>query len=739
MSSPTMADSCTPLRARARAWYFASTAAPAVAAWLAVLPAATAGQTAHGAQRPDEPVAAVRPHELTIHGHTRVDEYYWLRERESPEVIAYLEAENAYTEAMTAHTAGLRDTLYQEIRGRERQDEQSAPTRDGGWLYYTRFVPGQDYPINARRRGSMSAPEEILLDQNEAARGHGYYSGFVVPSPDHSMIAIVEDTVGRRNWSVRFRDLATGEVLPVVIDSTDGDLAWASDGRTVFYVTREPETLRSYRVWRHRIDQPQAADAMVYEEPDPEYNLGVTRTRSGEFIRIGSFQTESTEFRLIPADRPYDQPRVFAPRRDDHLYWIDHHVDDFYVVTNSGDAENFRLMRAPESATSEAEWVEVIPHRSDVLVEDATVFRSHVVISERREGLLQLRVVPLAVGAGAEHYVEFDEPAYVAWPTQNAEFDTPVLRYVYASMTTPNTWYDYDMTTRERTLVKQQEVLGGFDPARYRTERLWATARDGMRVPVSVVYARETRIDGSAPLLVYGYGSYGASMDASFSSARLSLLDRGFVYAIAHIRGGQEMGRNWYETGRLMHKMNTFTDFIDVTGFLVERGYGDADRVYAWGGSAGGLLVGAVMNLRPDLYDGVIAAVPFVDVVTTMLDETIPLTTFEYDEWGNPNEPEAYRYMLSYSPYDNVTAQAYPNLLVTTGLHDSQVQYFEPAKWVARLRARRTDDNMLLLKTEMEAGHGGPSGRERRWRDTAFQYAFLVDLARTAEARRPMP
>ena len=711
---------------RARAYLLAC------ALLVATLPAAA--QTA----RPQEPVAAPRPHELTIHGQTRVDEYYWLRERENPEVISYLEAENAYTEAMTAHIEGLRDTLYREIRGRERQDDQSAPTRDGGWLYYTRFVTGQDYPINARRRGSMDATEEVLLDQNEAARGHGYYSGFVVPSPDHSMIAIVEDTVGRRFYSVRFKDLATGAILPVAIDSTDGDLAWANDGRTVFYVTKDPETLRSYQVWRHRIDQPQDADAMVYEEADAEFNLGVTRTRSGEYIRIGSFQTLSTEYRLIDANRPFSQPRVFAPRRDDHLYYIDHHVDDFYVYTNSGESENFRVMRTAENATGESNWVEVIPHRADVLVEDVTVFRDYMVVSERSEGLLRMRVMPLTTRE-APHYVAFDEPAYVAWPTQNADFDTRVLRYVYASMTTPTTWYDYDMRSRGRTLVKRQEVLGDFDPADYRTERLWATARDGTRVPVSVVYRTDTRLDGNAPLLVYGYGSYGSSTDPSFSSARLSLLDRGFVYAIAHIRGGQEMGRAWYERGKLMDKMNTFTDFIDATEFLIEEGYGDPDRVYALGGSAGGLLMGAIMNLRPDLYDGIVAAVPFVDVVTTMLDETIPLTTFEYDEWGNPNEPDAYRYMLSYSPYDNVTAAAYPNLLVTTGLHDSQVQYWEPAKWVARLRARRTNEALLLLKTEMEAGHGGPSGRERRWRDVAFQYGFLVDLARTAEARRLVP
>ena len=703
-----------------------------------VFAAPLSAQSAQNGHRPEEPVAAARPHELTTHGHTRVDEYYWLRERESPEVIGYLESENAYTMAMTAHTEGLRDTLYTEIRGRERQDDQSAPARDGGWLYYTRFVAGQDYPINARRRGSMNAPEQILLDQNEAARGHGYYAGFVVPSPDHRTIAIVEDTVGRRFWSVRFIDAETRRPVGVAIDSTDGDLAWAADNRTVFYVTKDPETLRSYQVWRHRLDQSQDGDAMVYEEADAEFNLGVSETRSGEFIRIGSFQTMSTEYRLIPADRPFAQPRLFAPRRDDHLYYIDHHVDDFYVTTNSGDSRNFRVMRAPENATSEAEWTEVIAHRDDVLVEDVTVFRDYMVVSERKEGLLQLRVMPLRTRE-AEHYVAFDEPAYVAWPTQNADFETTTLRYVYASMTTPNTWYDYDMRSRQRTLVKQQEVLGGFDPTRYRTERLWATARDGTRVPVSVVYRRDTRLDGNAPLLVYGYGSYGSSTDASFSSARLSLLDRGFVYAIAHIRGGQEMGRAWYEGGKLMNKMNTFTDFIDATEFLVREGYGDPERVYALGGSAGGLLVGAVMNLRPDLYDGIIAAVPFVDVVTTMLDETIPLTTFEYDEWGNPNERAAYDYMLSYSPYDNVSAQAYPNLLVTTGLHDSQVQYWEPAKWVARLRAMRTDDNMLLLKTEMEAGHGGPSGRERRWRDTAFQYGFLVDLARTADERRVHP
>ena len=680
----------------------------------------------------EPPVAAVEPHPMTIHGDTRVDDYYWLNQREDPEVIAYLEAENAYTDALMEDTEALQDSLYREIKGRIKQDDSSVPVRMDDFFYYTRYEEGADYPINARREGSMDAPEEFLLDQNELAEGHGYFSvaGFQ-PSPNHQLLAFAEDTVGRRIYTIRFKDLESGEMLEGEIPGTGGNFVWANDNRTVFYTERDPQTLRTFQVFRHEIGTDPAQDELVYQEDDEEFSIYLGKTRSDEYLLIGSGQTLSTEYRYLDADDPTGEWNVFLPRQPDHEYQIDHRGDYFYVRTNRGGAKNFKLERTPVTNTAEAAWEEVIPHREDVLLQDFDLFQDHLVLNERRNGLVQLRVRDFT--DDSEHYVEFEEPAYLAYPTGNAEFDTDVLRYGYTSMTTPSSTYDYNMETREKTLLKRDEVLGGFDPADYRTERLYATARDGTRIPVSLVYRQDTPLDGTAPLLVYGYGSYGNSMDATFSHARLSLLDRGWVYAIAHIRGGQEMGRDWYEQGKLLHKKNTFTDFIDATEYLVEQDYGDPDEVFAMGGSAGGLLMGAVINLRPDLYQGVIAAVPFVDVVTTMLDPTIPLTTFEYDEWGNPNDPEYYEYMLSYSPYDNLEAKEYPNLLVTTGLHDSQVQYWEPAKWVAKLRTMKTDDNLLLLKTEMEAGHGGASARDERYRETAFEYGFLIDLAREAE------
>lgn len=684
---------------------------------------------------PMPPVAEPRPHTLSIHGHDRVDEYFWLREREDPEVIRYLEAENEYTEEVMGHTAGLRDTLFQEIRGRIDQSDSSVPVRDGGYLYYTRYEEGKQYPIFARRQGSMDAPEQVLIDANEMAAGHGYFAvGARAVSPDGNLLAFSVDTVGRRFYNLRFRDLRTGELLPETIGSITANVAWATDNRTLFYTRQDPATLRSYQIYRHRIGTDPAADELIYQEDDPTFSSYVFRTKSDRYLMVVSSQTLSTEYRYLDADDPDGELRVFLPRERNHEYRLDHFGEHFYVVTNDGGARNFKLVRTPVGATSRADWEEILPHREDVLLQGIEIFRGHMVATERRDGLIQLRVRPWS-GDG-EHYIDFGESAYLAYVGPNPEYDTDVLRFGYTSMTTPTSTYDYEMSTRERTLLKREAVLGGFDPADYVTERLYATARDGTRVPISLVYRRGLERDGSNPLLLYGYGSYGASRDATFSSARLSLLDRGFVYALAHVRGGQEMGRSWYEDGKLLRKMNTFTDFIDVAEHLVEAGFTRPDRMYAQGGSAGGLLVGAVMNLRPDLFHGVIAAVPFVDVVTTMLDASIPLTTFEYDEWGNPNDREYYEYMLSYSPYDNVEARDYPHLLVTTGLHDSQVQYWEPAKWVARLRARKTDDNRLLLRTNMEAGHGGASGRYRQYEDTAFQWAFLIDLAREATGTR---
>ncbi len=681
------------------------------------------------------PVAGREPHEMTIHGDTRVDPYYWLNQREDPEVIAYLEAENAYTQAMMRGTEALQDSLYREIKGRVRQDDRSVPVRNDGFFYYSRFEEGADYPLNARKRDSLDAPEQILLDQPASARGHGYFavSGFQ-PSPDHRLLAFAQDTVGRRIYTIRIKDLTTGQMLADEIPGATGGIEWANDNRTLFYTKRDPQTLRAYQVFRHTVGTDPATDELVFQEDDEEFSVSIDKTRSEEFLLISSGQTLSTEYRYLDADEPNGEWQIFLPRRRDHEYHIDHRGDSFYIRTNRGGARNFKLERTPVANTAEAAWREVVPHRDEVLLQNMELFREHLVLNERKAGLVQLRIRRFE--DGAEHYIDFDEDAYLAYTTGNAEFDTDVLRFGYTSMTTPASTYDYVMDSRERTLLKREEVLGAFDPAAYRTQRLFATARDGTRVPVSVVHRADTPLDGSAPLLVYAYGSYGNSTDATFSHSRLSLLDRGWVYAIAHIRGGQEMGRDWYEQGKLLNKKNTFTDFIDATEFLVENGYGVPDRVFAQGGSAGGLLMGAVVNMRPELYQGVLAAVPFVDVVTTMLDATIPLTTFEYDEWGNPNDAEYYRYMLSYSPYDNLEAKEYPNLLVTTGLHDSQVQYWEPAKWVAKLRAMKTGDNVLLLKTEMEAGHGGASARDKRYREIAFQYAFLIDMERQAKSKR---
>ncbi|MGH7574714.1 MAG: S9 family peptidase [Longimicrobiales bacterium] len=696
-------------------------------------PVAMAGITSQ-TQETLAPVAEQRHHELTTHGHVRVDEYYWLRERENPEVIAYLEAENAYTEAMTAHTKALEDRLFEEIRSRIDETDESVPYRLRDYYYYTRTIEGKDYPIFARRRGSLEAPEEVMLDANVLAEGKSFFAiqGIQV-SEGQDILAFAVDTVGRRIATIRFKNLSAGEILEDVIPNVTGNMAWAADNRTLFYARQDPNTLRSYRIFRHVLGTDPAQDEIVFEETDEEFRTFVFRTKSREYIVIGSSQTLSDEYRYVSADDPQAEFHVFLPRQRDHEHSIDHFGDHFYIRTNApstagaAKARNFRLARTPVGRTAPENWEEVIAHRDDVLLEGFEIFRDHLVVAERQDGLTRLRVRPWS--GEAEHYIEFEEPAYLAYASNNPEIDTNTLRFGYTSLTTPSSVYDYDMQTRERTLRKRDRVLGGYDPAEYRTERLYAEARDGTRVPVSLVYRRDLRRDGPQQLLLYGYGSYGASIDPSFSSLRLSLLDRGFAFAIAHIRGGQELGRQWYEDGKLLNKMNTFTDFIDVAEHLVAEGYTTPDQLYAQGGSAGGLLIGAVINLQPDLFHGAIADVPFVDVVTTMLDETIPLTTFEYDEWGNPNERTSYDYMLSYSPYDNVEAQAYPHLLVTAGLHDSQVQYWEPAKWVARLRERKVDDNRLLLKTNMEAGHGGASGRYRRWREIAFEYAFLLDLA----------
>ncbi len=664
---------------------------------------------------------------LEKHGDVRVDNYYWLRERENHEVIAYLRAENAYTDTMMHHTEALQEKLYKEIVGRIKQTDASVPYRQDGYFYYTRYDAGKEYPIYCRKKGSLDAREEIMIDSNERAAGRGFYSvGPREISPNGELLAFAEDTVGRRFYTIRVKNLATGEMLPDDIPQVTGDVAWANDNRTFFYGKQDPVTLRAYRIYRHALGADPSTDALVYEEKDNTFECSVSKTKSKEYVMIASTQTLSSEYRYLDADAPGDTFAVFSAREPRHEYSVDHYRDFFYIRTNDG-AKNFRLMKTPAARTAKENWVEVVPHRDDVLLEGFEIFRDFLVTVERTGGLIRMRIRPWS-GAG-EHSIDFGEPAYMAYMSTNMDIDTNLLRYGYTSMTTPTSIYDYDMVTKEKTLLKRDEVLGGFKPEDYVTERLSARASDGAMVPLSIVYRRGLKRDGKNPLLLYGYGSYGFSMDATFSSPRLSLLDRGFVYAIAHVRGGEELGREWYEDGKMLNKKNTFTDFIACAEHLIREGYTTPDRLFAQGGSAGGLLMGAVVNMRPDLFNGVIANVPWVDVVTTMLDESIPLTTSEYDEWGNPNVKEYYDYMLSYSPYDNVSAQAYPAMLVTTGLHDSQVQYFEPAKWVAKLRALKTDGNMLLLRTRMEAGHGGVSGRYRQYRETAFMYAFMLDLA----------
>ncbi len=675
----------------------------------------------------EPPIAAKKPKELTIHGHTRVDEYFWLNDRENQEVIDYLNAENAYTKAMMADTDSLQAKLYKEMRGRIKEDDTSVPYQDNGYWYYTRYEEGKEYPIHCRKKGSLDAAEEVMLNVNELAEGFDYFSvsGLSV-SDDNKWLSYGVDTVSRRLYTVYFKNLETGEVRPESIADCSPGVAWAADNRTVFYTKKDAQTLRTNQIFRHKLGDDVSKAKLIFTEEDETFNAGVYRSRSKAKIFIGSYQTVSTEYRMLDANNPEGEFVLIEPRKRDHEYNVVHFGEKLYIVTN-WEAKNFRLMETPVNRPSRSNWKEVIAHRVETLLEGVEMFRDHMVLEERTGGLTQLRIRQMSTGK--EHYVDFGEAAYTAFISTNMEFNTDILRYGYSSMTTPWSTFDYSMTTKERTLLKEQPVLGDFNKENYVTERIMAPATDGTLVPVSIVYRKGVKKDGTAPLLLYAYGSYGASMDAYFSSNNLSLLDRGFVYAIAHIRGGEEMGRQWYEDGKLLKKKNTFTDFIDCGEHLIKEGYTSKGKLFAMGGSAGGLLMGAVVNMRPDLWQGVVAAVPFVDVVTTMLDESIPLTTGEYDEWGNPNEKEYYDYILSYSPYDNVEAKEYPNMLVTTGLHDSQVQYWEPAKWVARLRDRKTDKNMLLLHTNMEAGHGGASGRFEALKETALEFAFIFKLA----------
>ncbi|WP_020597114.1 prolyl oligopeptidase family serine peptidase [Spirosoma panaciterrae] len=681
------------------------------------------------AQSPIGPKATIKPKELNTNGHKRIDNYYYLNERENPEVIAYLNAENAYLEQVLTPVKDLRKKLFDEMKGRIKEQDESVPYKEGNYYYYSRYVMGGEYPVYCRKKGSLDGPEEILFDGNAMAKGHNYYhlGGYEV-SDNEELAIYAEDIVSRRLYTLRVKNLKTGKVYSDRIPDVEGDnFAWAADNKTLFYIKKDPQTLLGYQVYRHVLGTSPQTDVLVYEEADNQFYMGLGRSKSKKYIAIGSDHNGvATEYRLLEASQPMGPFKVFLPREKGHEYDIVHDQDKFYVRTN-WKAENFRLMEVPEGKTADrTAWKEVIPHRPDVYLANMDVFVNHLVLGERKDGLTDIRVINQQTKT--DEYLDFGEPAYVAGIGYNPDFNTNMLRFSYSSLTTPNSTFDYNMDTKEKTVKKQQEVLGGFDKANYVSERVYATSRDGVQVPVSLVYRKGTPKDGSAPLLQYAYGSYGYSIDPSFSSTRLSLLDRGFIFAIAHIRGGQEMGRRWYEDGKMLKKKNTFNDFVDVSEYLIKNKYTSADKLFAMGGSAGGLLMGAVINQAPQLYRGVVASVPFVDVVTTMLDESIPLTTGEFEEWGNPQNQPYYEYMLSYSPYDNVEKKAYPNLLVTTGLHDSQVQYWEPAKWVAKLRALKTDNNQLLLHTNMEAGHGGASGRFQVLKEIALEYAFILNL-----------
>ena len=683
--------------------------------------------TASAAEMPQPPTVAKKPHEVTApFGATRSDPYYWLRDdtRKNEEMLAYLKAENAYADALLAPTKPLADKIYDEIVGRIKQDDASVPYRLRGHWYYTRFETGKDYPISARREGSMEAPEQVIFDQNAMAEGHNFFQiGNSVVSQDNRLVAWAQDTVGRRQYVLKVKDADSGEVFADEVPNIEPNLVWGDDNRTVYYIEKDPVTLLSKRVKAHVLGTPASADTLVYEEKDDTYYMRILRTRSDKFLCIYLDSTVSTEMRCTPAAAP-GEFAVIAPRQRDFEYQADH-LGDRWVVRTNWDAPNFRLMTLAdgEPLGDRGRWKELVPHSKDVFIEDTELFDGFIAIAERSGGLKRLRTLG---NDGKSDFVASDEPAYTMSLNVNAEPDTDLLRYSYTSLTTPNTIYEVDTRSGERQLLKREPVLGGYNPDDYVTERLWATARDGVKVPVSVVYRKGFKRDGTAAMLQYAYGSYGISSDPAFSVANISLLDRGMVYAIAHIRGGLEMGRAWYDDGHLLKKKNSFTDFIDVTRFLVQEKYAAKDRVAARGGSAGGLLMGGVVNMAPQDYRVIIAQVPFVDVVTTMLDESIPLTTNEFDEWGNPKDKQYYEYMLSYSPYDNVEAKDYPAMFVGTGLWDSQVQYYEPTKWVARLREMKTGDNPLVYRINMEAGHGGKSGRFQRFHEVAEYSAFML-------------
>lgn len=674
------------------------------------------------------PIAKKEAKKLEIHGDIREDNYYWLKDREDDEVIDYLEKENAYYREKTAHTKGFQDSLFKEMKSRIKEDDSSLPYKYNGYWYITRYETAKEYPIYSRKEGTLDAAEEIMFNCNELAKGHEYYSlsGRAI-SPDNKLVAFGTDTISRNQFHLQIKNLETNEIYTDKIENTTGSSVWAADNKTLFYTKKDPVTLRSDKIYRHTLGTSSDEDELVYHEKDDTFYTYVYKSKSEKYIIINSFSTLTSEYQILKAEEPKGAFRMFSPRTRGVEYNINHYDDHFYILTNKDGATNFKLMESPEDKTSSEYWEEFIPHRQDILLEDIEIFKDYYVLSERDNGLTKLKVTRW--DGKDSYYIPFDSETYVASSYVNIDFNTEEYQYVYNAMTAPYTIVEFNLRTKEKEVKKEQEVLGGkFNKDNYQSRRVWATARDGVRIPMSIVYHKNTKLDGTSPLVQYGYGSYGSTSDPYFSTVRLSLLDRGFIYAIAHVRGGQYLGRPWYEDGKLLKKKNTFTDFIDCSKYLIAEKYTSPEHLYAIGGSAGGLLMGTVVNMAPELYNGVIAAVPFVDVVTTMLDDSIPLTTGEFDEWGNPEEKEYYDYMKSYSPYDNVKAQAYPNLYVSTGLHDSQVQYWEPAKWVAKLRDYKTNNNQLFLDTNMEAGHGGASGRFEALKETAKEYAFILDL-----------
>lgn len=687
----------------------------------------------------ESPIAKKIPKELVSNDDKRIDNYFWMRlsdeqkinktpDAQTQDVLDYLEAENNYLKSVMGNTEKLQDTLYNELVGRIKKDDQSVPVTDNGYSYYTRYEEGMDYPLYCRKQ-TGSDKEEILLNGPELADGYTYYGiGGRSVSPDNKLMVYGIDTISRREYVLYVKNLETGALLKDKLSNTGGGAVWANDNKTLFYAQQDPLTLRDNKIYKHVLGTDQSQDELVFEEKDETFSTYVYKTKSNAYIIIGSNQTLSSEFQFLDANTPNGQFKTLQPREENLEYSVDHYGSDFYIRTNLN-AHNFKLVKTPTSATTKEYWVDVVPNRADVYLQDFEIFKDYLVTSERKNGLSEIRV--MTWDKSKDYYLEFNDPSYLAYTTGNLDFDTSVLRYVYSSLTTPSSTYEFQMDTKAQKLLKQDEVMGDkFDSGNYISERLFATAMDGTQIPISLVYRKGIDKNGNNPLLLYGYGSYGSIQEAAFSSNILSLLDRGFVYAIAHIRGGQEMGRDWYESGKLLKKKNTFTDFIDCGKYLINEGFTSKAHLYGMGGSAGGLLIGAVINMEPDLFNGVVAAVPFVDVISTMLDETIPLTTFEFDEWGNPKEKVYYEYMKSYSPYDNVEAKDYPHMLVTTGYWDSQVQYWEPAKWVAKLREMKTDDNLLLMDVNMDTGHGGASGRFERYKRTALTYAFLLDLER---------